>query len=97
MEKSFIKSRRKVQVADVIRIMLKFIQYYPEVMDALKCMPCLEALGLILYVGSIVYLWIDYIKYQHPMLFRVLKCIYEIIEIIHRVLCVLLGSMLPIL
>lgn len=67
MENNFIKSKRKIQVADVIRIMLKFIQYQPEVIDVLQDMPFGEAFGCVFYVGLIIYQWFDYIIRQHPV------------------------------
>lgn len=35
----------------------------------------------VLYISEIVYQWIGIIKIQHPMLFRMLKYIYKLIEI----------------
>ena len=66
------------------------------VMGMCMSFQCME----VLYVAEIVYQWIEIIKKQHPKLFRMLKYmkdIYEIVEFTHRVLCILLGSMLPIL
>ena len=67
-----IEKYKKVLVY-VINIILKC----PEIMNVLRGMPCLEALGLVLYVGLIIYLWRDYIKSQHPFLYRVLTAIYN--------------------
>lgn len=68
MGKEVIIICENVVVVNVIRIMLKFIQYYPEVMDALHDMPLCEALGCSFYAGLIIYQWLDYIKRQHPFL-----------------------------
>lgn len=69
--------------AEVIVVFIKVILKSPEIMNVLRGMPCLEALGLVLYVGLIVCLWVDIIKNQHPKLFRMLKRIHEFMEIIH--------------
>lgn len=69
MKNTFLKlTKCVVWIVDIIRIMLKFIQYYPEVMDTLNGMPLWEAFGCVFYVGIIIYQWLDYIKRQHPFL-----------------------------
>ena len=76
MKNTFLKlTKCVVWIVDIIRIMLKFIQYYPKVVDVLQSMPPWEAFCIILYVGIIIYQWNNYIKLQHPLLYRVLKLI----------------------
>ena len=79
-EKDFMKNfsvllKEYVEVVfGAINVTLKF---YPEVMDVLQDMPCWDTCGFVLYIGLIIYLWRDYIKSQHPFLYRVLTAIYN--------------------
>lgn len=86
-EKDFMKNfsvllKEYVEVVfGAINVTLKF---YPEVMEIFKDMPFAEALGCVLYIGLIIYLWYDYIKSQHPFLYRVLTVVYYKINLISK-------------
>lgn len=74
-----------VILKDYTEVIVGFINVIlkcPKIMNVLKCMPSLEALGLILYVGLIIYLWREYIKSQHPFLYRVLTIIAELFHFV---------------
>ena len=63
-------------IAKWINGVVSFIQKHPEIVDALFADSFIGGLGILIYIGVLLYLWYDYIK-QHPVVFGILLHIYN--------------------
>lgn len=54
-----------------------FIQNNAEITDTLCETSYVEGLGFLFYVGILLYLWLEYIKEQQPILYETLLNVYS--------------------
>lgn len=78
----FEKLYRYSYVATGIRKVVLFIRNNPGIVDTLRDIPFVDGLGLLLYIGILSYLWYEYIKQQHPVLYGTLLHAYR-----HYMIC----------
>ena len=74
MKKRILRNlERYAYVADYIGKAVVFLWKHPEVLEVFKDMPFAEALGCIVYIMILLYLWDDFISRKFPIFAALIK------------------------